>query len=415
MDLKEAAREAARRHGVPESLFLGLVQQESNFSPNAISRAGAQGPAQLMPGTARELGVDPSDPLQNLDGGARYLAKQLKTFGSPDLALAAYNAGPGAVSKHGGIPPYPETQDYVRKVRGYADSFGGGSAGVAPATSAVTPAAVQPSFNPEALAARTLGSFRESSSRTIGPALPTPSSVAAPAPPKTVEELAGQVIGTSFAVEAGLAPGRRMAASNAILGPLSTAALAPFGRSRDQVNALLQATLGQSSAPRFAGEELAGQAAPSGAPSAAVAGGGEPMSIVDFGAKLKEASGLKLAENAHPALGGRVGGHSPGSLHYQRGKKADGSEFSFATDITDWRVPSESPATWKARKAALEREWRAVVGSDPNVELFGPDSDPRGHGEHIHLGLRNGYMPASMAEALIQAEQRVRQRFPLRG
>ncbi|MFK7869548.1 MAG: lytic transglycosylase domain-containing protein [Roseobacter sp.] len=112
------AREAARRHGVPEDLFLRLVQQESNWNPKAKSHKGALGLAQLMPGTARYLRVDPLDPEENLDGGARYLMKQFRTFRSWDLALAAYNAGPGAVEKHGGIPPFRETQNYVRVITG---------------------------------------------------------------------------------------------------------------------------------------------------------------------------------------------------------------------------------------------------------------------------------------------------------
>lgn len=112
------ARSAARQHGVPEELFLRLVQQESNWNPNAKSHKGALGLAQLMPATARALGVDPNKPQQNLEGGARYLAKQYRKFGSWKLALAAYNAGPKAVEKYGGIPPYRETQNYVRKIWG---------------------------------------------------------------------------------------------------------------------------------------------------------------------------------------------------------------------------------------------------------------------------------------------------------
>ncbi|MBF9061303.1 transglycosylase SLT domain-containing protein [Rhodobacterales bacterium HKCCSP123] len=114
----EVARAAARRHGIPEDLFLRLVQQESGWNPEAVSHAGAIGLAQLMPGTADLLGVDPHDPTQNLEAGARYLAMQYRAFRRWDHALAAYNAGPEAVREHGGIPPYAETQDYVRIILG---------------------------------------------------------------------------------------------------------------------------------------------------------------------------------------------------------------------------------------------------------------------------------------------------------
>lgn len=112
------AKQAAQRHGVPVDLFLRLVQQESGWRPDALSHAGAIGLAQLMPGTARKLGVNPHDPHENLHGGARYLAMQYKTFGSWRLALAAYNAGPGAVIKYGGVPPYNETRNYVKVILG---------------------------------------------------------------------------------------------------------------------------------------------------------------------------------------------------------------------------------------------------------------------------------------------------------
>lgn len=108
-----AIDEAARAQGIDPRLLAALVWSESSFHPGAVSHAGAIGLAQLMPGTARMLGVEPLDPAQNLNGGARYLAMQLATFGSVELALAAYNAGPGAVRRHGGVPPYAETQMYV--------------------------------------------------------------------------------------------------------------------------------------------------------------------------------------------------------------------------------------------------------------------------------------------------------------
>lgn len=114
----ESAKAAANRHGVPEDLFLRLIQQESGWKPTALSHKGAIGLAQLMPGTAQLLRVNPHDPEQNLEGGARYLAQQYRTFGSWRLALAAYNAGPEAVRKHGGVPPYRETMNYVKVIWG---------------------------------------------------------------------------------------------------------------------------------------------------------------------------------------------------------------------------------------------------------------------------------------------------------
>lgn len=114
----ELARKAARRHGVPEGLFLRLIQQESAWNSKAVSSAGAIGLAQLMPATARGLRVNPHDPISNLSGGAKYLRKMFDQFQDWRLALAAYNAGPGAVRKHGGVPPYRETRDYVRRILG---------------------------------------------------------------------------------------------------------------------------------------------------------------------------------------------------------------------------------------------------------------------------------------------------------
>jgi len=118
--LEAMADAEARRAGVNPRLFRALVQAESGWRVDARSPVGATGLTQLMPGTARGLGVGNSlDPQQNLRGGATYLAQQLKAFGGdPRKALAAYNAGPGAVSKYGGIPPYRETQNYVRKIMG---------------------------------------------------------------------------------------------------------------------------------------------------------------------------------------------------------------------------------------------------------------------------------------------------------
>lgn len=114
----EVAKLAARKHNIPEDLFLRLVQQESGWNIGALSSKGATGLAQLMPGTASKLGVDINDPAQNLDGGARYLRQMFEKFGTWKLALAAYNAGPGAVEDHGGVPPYAETENYVSIILG---------------------------------------------------------------------------------------------------------------------------------------------------------------------------------------------------------------------------------------------------------------------------------------------------------
>lgn len=108
---------AGARHGVDPALLAAVARTESGLDPQAVSPAGAQGLMQLMPATAAGLGVtDSFDPAQAVDGAARLLRGHLDRFGSLPLALAAYNAGAGAVSRHGGIPPYPETQQYVQRV-----------------------------------------------------------------------------------------------------------------------------------------------------------------------------------------------------------------------------------------------------------------------------------------------------------
>lgn len=116
-DYRRLARETALRHGIDPDIFEAQIDQESRFNKNAVSSAGAQGLGQLMPGTAAELGVkNPWDPVQNLDGAARYLKRMLRQFGGYPEALAAYNSGPGTVARAGGVPNIPETINYVDSV-----------------------------------------------------------------------------------------------------------------------------------------------------------------------------------------------------------------------------------------------------------------------------------------------------------
>lgn len=120
-EIEKAANEA----GIEPRLLAAMVWQESGFKPDAVSKSGAIGLAQLMPATAEGLGVDPHDPVENLDGGARYLAWTIREFGSLELGLAAYNAGPGNVRAANGIPDIPETQAYVPRVLDYYRRLGG--------------------------------------------------------------------------------------------------------------------------------------------------------------------------------------------------------------------------------------------------------------------------------------------------
>lgn len=121
-DINEILTGASQKYGLDRKMLEAVIKAESNFNPRAVSKKGAMGLMQLMPNTAWEMNVkNPFDPEQNVEGGAKYLKSMMDKFGDPQLALGAYNAGPKAVETYKGIPPYAETQDYVKKVMKFLD------------------------------------------------------------------------------------------------------------------------------------------------------------------------------------------------------------------------------------------------------------------------------------------------------
>jgi len=366
----------------------GLAQWTRSRQQDLIRFAGS-------PEKAADLNTQLQFLKHELTGSERRALDSLRKAQTPEEAAFVFDRD----FERSGVKAIPERQAFARQA--YATLAGGGSpaassgAGPAPALAATggTPAV---DFTAQLLAG--LGG-------TANAFTPAPMAAARPAP-RDANQLAGQMLETSFAEAAGFAPGgHRMAASAGLMPRLSQAA---FGRSPSQVDELLKASLSMAGStgsamlavPAMPGMGGMGSAA-GGSPAGMVqsTSGDDPMvDIVTVGRKLEKA-GLRVRE--HPAFGG-VGKHSEGSLHYS----------NKAVDVTDWQDPGESQASWGPRKAHLEKQFAQILGS--SGQIYGPSSDPAGHGTHIHLGLPGGQIPLSKAQALVQARMEALQKYPLR-
>lgn len=125
-ELNPIIAKVGSQYGIEPAVIKAVIRQESGFRTDAVSRVGAKGLMQLMPGTAQALGIDPLNPEQCIEGGTRYLKQMIDRFGSLELGLAAYNAGPGSVARYNGIPPYDETRRYVNNVLRYMYDYSSG-------------------------------------------------------------------------------------------------------------------------------------------------------------------------------------------------------------------------------------------------------------------------------------------------
>lgn len=246
----------------------------------------------------------------------------------------------------------------------------------------------------EALAAGILGDVdRTESFRTSTPSTMTPGAGLAGAGP--LAGVAGAILDSGFTGATGKRRSvDRFAASDALLPGLFKAAT---GVPMDDLESLAPG-IGRpagfdTSLPRFSAPQDLTQGSASGA------GNGEKLDMVALGKMLQKQGGLRVRE--HSQFGG-VGGHSPGSLHYK----------DQAFDLTDWKDPGESQASWLPRKKYLEQRFSQILG--PAGQVYGPSSDPRGHGTHIHLGIPGGQLPLSVAQQLVQARLESLEKYPLR-
>jgi hypothetical protein len=361
-----AARKAAATNGVPEQIFMSLVQHESGWQPQIVSPAGARGLTQLMPGTASSLGVsDAFDPVQNLNGGARYLKQQYDRFGDWRLALAAYNAGPGAVEKYGGVPPYRETRHYVQNIM----------AGYTPA-SATTPARQQQSAQTGPL------SYRSRSP------LPPP-----PAPPfdpfanrrSTALDLLGGIARTGHVSPLEMLGGFTNASS------ADRSAAAEFARSQQQ-------------APPLAGEPVpspAGPSVPSSAPAGNVSkwvvkapgadrgGAVTSPSVLQFVGKIGQQEGRPLTITTGTNHNQYVAGTRRQSQHWT-GRAADiafggGSPGDPDPQLT--RLGQNALIAAGADPAWARQQTGGLFNIGPYQVIFN-SMEGGNHYNHLHVGVR---------------------------
>ncbi len=331
---EEEFRAAAEATGVPLQILLAVAWAESAFRAGAVSPAGALGLMQLMPGTAAGLGVDPGDPAQNILGGARYLATQYETFGSWELAFAAYNAGPGAVQQYGGVPPYSETRNYIATITDYLDRLGTSTTPtLAPASApagAVETAA--PTTEPSVTApAPSVGRPPEAAAAPIAPTTPAAQAPGADAAGSTA---AGSTSPGSTAAGStapgSTAPGSTAAGSNPLsAGPVATDAFgAPGATSTVAGTASPISPTPESPAAPVTGAELAASAgggstgagapAPHARPTASDVAPTFPFTVAGLGSAAATAAATTAATTTAPVLPAQVGQQLLGELQRLR-------------------------------------------------------------------------------------------------
>lgn len=412
-DYRPLARETALRRGIDPYIFEAQINQESEFKEDAVSSAGAQGLGQLMPGTAAELGVkNPFDPVQNLDGAARYLKQMLNQFGDYRKALAAYNAGPGTVARAGGVPNIPETINYVDIITKGAARLRarGGGQSQPPAALTAQPPGPRTDGNPGETGSG-MG-FRKAADPLVATALAGLLPQADANPLATLQtafqRLAGAAGTSGFgaALRHAMAPLGKLQAHGAVDDLHDQMSAAIFGTPRR-----MTATAGSDGAmtpfqPAKAGVGVQETAAttrnePSAeaSPSRTAATGGRRIPLQALGQALRS-MGFKVAENR--LLGTPVGRHSQGSLHYD-------------DDAIDLTIQAGSPLLQRPypfKKNPVDADWPQITQYwgevfqkvFPQKQILHRGVDPGGHSEHIHFGmpgLKHGAILTPEAEQLL--------------